>query len=194
MATSTLPSLWPKEGRNCYATCVLSGVPKAKRGEKIRCGYLNGAFPGAQEKAEILCNPCILGDPQRKARGENQKWLPQPYFLGGPKKGGILRQPLHSRGGGGLELATSPLPSGHPKKGRNFYGTLGFSGAPNDKCRENIRSGYLTRAFSGPQEMAELLRNPCILEGPQRQARRKNRNCLPNPCFLRGPKEGDIAT
>ena len=34
-----------------------------KRGEKIRSDYLTLAFSGAQKRAELLRNPCILGDP-----------------------------------------------------------------------------------------------------------------------------------
>ena len=34
----------------------------------------NSAFSGAQKRAEVLCHPCILGGPQRQARGKNQKW------------------------------------------------------------------------------------------------------------------------
>ena len=41
------------------------------------------AFSGAQKRAELLRNPCILGGPQRQARGENQKRLPHPCLLGG---------------------------------------------------------------------------------------------------------------
>ena len=113
MATSPLPSEGPKRGQNCYATaaflgtpnaklgeksksgrncCVTPaflGVPNAKRGEKIRSDYPNLAFAGAQKKAELLHNPCILGDPQRQARGQNQKWLPHPCLLRGRKEGGI---------------------------------------------------------------------------------------------------------
>ena len=89
MATSPLPSRGPKRGRNCYVTPAFSGVPNAKRWEKIRSGYLTLAFSGAQKRAELLRNPCILGDPQRQAWGENQKWLPHPCLLGGPKEGGI---------------------------------------------------------------------------------------------------------
>ena len=73
MATTPLPSLGPKRGRNCYVTPAFSGIPNAKRGKKIRSGYLTPAFLGAQKRAELLRNPCILGDPQRQARGENQK-------------------------------------------------------------------------------------------------------------------------
>ena len=115
----------PKEGGNGYVTPALSGIPNAKRGEqnkkwsptkgnKIKTGYLTPAFSGAQKRAEMLCYPCIHGDPQRQARGtksevvpnkgeQNQKWLPQPCLLGGPKEGGNAMSPLHSWG--------SPMPS-----------------------------------------------------------------------------------
>ena len=64
-----------------------SAVPNAKRGEKIRSGYLNPAFSGAQKRAELRRNPCILGGPQREAREEHQKWLHHPSLLGGHKEG-----------------------------------------------------------------------------------------------------------
>ena len=89
MATSPLPSRGPKRGRNGYVTPAFSGIPNAKLGEKMRSGYLTRAFAGAQKRAELLHNPCILGDPQRQARGENEKWLPHPCLLWGPKEGGI---------------------------------------------------------------------------------------------------------
>ena len=89
MATSPLPSRGPKRGRNCYVTPAFSGIPNAKRGEKIRSGYLTLAFSGAQKRAEVLHNLCILGGPQRQARGENQNWLPHFRLLGGPKDGGL---------------------------------------------------------------------------------------------------------
>ena len=89
MATSTLHSQGPKRGRNCYVTPAFTGIPNAKRGDKIRSGYLTFAFSGAQKRAEVLRNPCILGDPQRQVRGQNQKWLPHPCIRGGPKEGGI---------------------------------------------------------------------------------------------------------
>ena len=65
LAASTLPSRGPKRGQKCYVT---------------------PAFSGAEKRAEMLRNPCILGGPQQ--RGRNQKWLPHPCLLGGPKKGG----------------------------------------------------------------------------------------------------------
>ena len=63
-----------KRGQNCYITPAFSGVPNAKCGEKIKSGCLTPAFSGAQKRAELLRNPCILGGPQCQARGENQKW------------------------------------------------------------------------------------------------------------------------
>ena len=89
MATSPLPSQGPKRGRDCCVTPAFSGIPNPKREEKIRSGYLTPAFSGAQKRAKLLRNPCILGDPQRQARGENQKWLPHPCILRGRKEGGI---------------------------------------------------------------------------------------------------------
>ena len=122
LATSTLPSRGPRRGRKSYVTPTFSGIPNAKRGEKIRTGYLTPAFSGAQKRAEMLrpqtkgdkirigyltpafsgaqkraetlCNPYILGDPQRQARGENQNWLPHPGLLGGPEEGGSATSPL----------------------------------------------------------------------------------------------------
>ena len=89
MATSRLPSRGPEKVQNCYITPAFSGVPNTKRGETVGSGYLNTAFSGAETTTQKLRNPCILGGPQRQARGENQKWLPRPCLLGGPKKSGI---------------------------------------------------------------------------------------------------------
>ena len=173
----------PKRGRKCYTTPAFAGFtkanaeghPNAKRGEqdekwsatkvnKIRSGCLTPAFLGAQKRAEVLCHPCILGDPQHQARGgksekapnkrkQNQKWLPHPCLLGGPKEDGNATSPLHSRGsptpsagskigsgpqqrGTKLEMAALPVPSRGPKRGRKGYVTLAFSGIPNAKRGE----------------------------------------------------------
>ena len=91
-------------------------------------------------------------------------------------------------------MATSPLPSPGPKRGRNCYVTPAFSGIPNANREEKIRSGYLTLAFSGAQERTELLRKPRILGGPQRQTRGQNQKSIPHACLLGGPKEGGSAT
>ena len=197
MATSHLHSRGPKKGRNCYATPAFSGIPNAKRGDKIRSGYLTPAFSRAQKRAELLHEPCILGDPQCQAPSENQKWLPHLCLLGGPKTGGSATYTLHSRGaptpsaGRKSEVATSAMPSRGPKRGQNCYVIPACSGILNAKRREKMRSGYLTPAFSGAQKKAELLRNPCILGDPQPKARgqkQKWAELLCNPCIFGGPQ------
>ena len=116
MAISPLPSWGPKRGRNCYATRAFLGIPKNR--DKIKSGSLTPAFSAAHKWAELLRNPCILGDPQQ--RGQNQKGLPHPCLLGGPHVGGIATSPLRSRGalakGTKSEVAASPLPSPGPTK------------------------------------------------------------------------------
>ena len=82
-----MPSQGPKRGRTCYVTPAFSGVPNAKREDKIRSGHLTRAFSGAQKRAELLRNPCILGGALRQARGQN--WPLNPCLPGGPKEGGM---------------------------------------------------------------------------------------------------------
>ena len=65
------------------------------------------------------------------------------------------------------EVATAPLPSWGPSKGRKWYVTPVFSGFPNTKRGVKIRSGYLTPAFLGALKRAKLLRNPCVLGFPK---------------------------
>ena len=120
-------------------------------------------------------------------------------------------------------MVASALPCMGPKRGRKCYVTPPFSGIPNAKRGKKFRSGYLTPAFSGNvtpafsgvpnakrwekfrsgyltptfssgKKRAEVLRNPCILRGPQRQAREENQNWLLHPYLLRGPEEGGSAT
>ena len=77
--------------------------------------------------------------------------------------------------------------------GRDCYVSFAFSGIPSTKHGEKIRSGHLTPAFLGAQKGAGLLRNPCILGGPQHQARGENQKWIPHPCLPGGPKTGGIA-
>ena len=159
VAASPLPSRGPKRGQDCSVTPAFLGIPNAKRGQK--------------KKLVVVPN-----------KGEqNQKWLPHPCLLGGPKEGGNARSPLHSRG--------SPTPSAGSKKQKR-------SPTKGNK----IRSGCLNPAFSGAQKRARLLRHPCILGDPQRQARgaKKISSCpkqrgtksevAASPLPSRGPKRG----
>ena len=90
-------------------------------------------------------------------------------------------------------MVASHLPSRGPKRGRNCHVTPAFSGVPNTKRREEIRSGCLTPGLLGAQKRAELLRGPRMHGGSQRQARGGNETWLPHPCLLGGPKVGGIA-
>ena len=167
VAASLLPSRGPKRGRKCYVTPAFSGIPNAKHGEQNRSGCLTPAFSGAKKRAEMLCHPCILGDPQHR----------------GTKS----------------EVATSPLPSRGPKRGRKCYVIPAFSGIPNAKREEQnqkwsptkgntIRSARLTRASSGAQMRAEMLHHPCILGDPQHRGTKSEVATSPLPS--RGPKRG----
>ena len=194
--------------------CILEGRPS--KGDEIRIGWLTHAFLGAQKRAELLRNLCILGAPQCQARGDTLYGLPHPCllglmrgfhtlpsaFLGAQKRAELLCNPAFSGVANQKwtksEVATSRLPSWGPKRGRKCYGTPAFSGIPQSKGDE-IRIGSFNPAFLGAQKRAELVRNPCILGGPQRQAHGENQNGLPQPCLLGvatsplpswGPKRG----
>ena len=87
-------------------------------------------------------------------------------------------------------MPTLTLPSRWAKRGQNCDVTIAFLGVPN-KGDKN-RSGYFTSVFSGAGKRAEVLRNACILGGPQLQG--QNQKWLPYPFPPGGPKEGGIAT
>ena len=190
VVASPLPSQGPTSGRKCYVTLAFSRVPK--QGDKIRSGRLIPAFSRGHKKAEMLCIPCILRGPQ--TRGQNHKGLPHPYLLGGPPVGQKATQPLHSQGspnkGTKSEVATSPLPSEWSARRQKCYVFPAFSGVP--KQGDKMTRGRLTPTFSGAHKRAEVLRNPCILRGPQ--TRGHNQKWLPHPCLVRGPQVGGIAT
>ena len=189
----------PEEGGSAASPLHSRGSPTPSAVRKSEVATSPLAFSRAQKREEVLRHPCILGGPQRQACEENQKGLPDLCLLGGPKEGGNAMSPLHSRGcptpsaGRKSDVATSPLPSRGPKRGRKCYFTPAFSGVPNTKRGEKIRSGYLTDAFSGAQKRAEMLCHPCILGGPQRQAWGEDQKWLPHAYLLGGPKEGGNA-
>ena len=78
--------------------CIL-GVPNAKRGEKIRIGFLTPAFSGGQKRAEMLRNPCVLGGPLKKGTKSKvatsgRKCYTTPAFSGVPYKKGKIKSGL----------------------------------------------------------------------------------------------------
>ena len=181
-----------------YITLAFSEVPNAKRGDKIRSGYFTLAFSGAQKRAEMLHHPYSLGGLQCQARGENQKWLPHPCLLGDPEEGGGGTSSLHSRGSAmpspekESEVATSDVPSRGPRKVWKCYVTPAFLGVPSTKHGDQIRSGYLTPAFSGAQKRAEGLCHPCILGVSNAKRGDKIRSDYLAPAFLGAKKRAEM--
>ena len=88
----------------------------------------------------MLRHPYILGGPQRQARGAKSELGPHPCLLKGTKEGG------------------------------NATSTLHCPGSPMQSVESKIRKGCLSLAFLEAQKRAEMLRNPYILGGPQRQS------------------------
>ena len=75
-----------------------STTKRNTKGNKIRSGCVTPAFAGAQKRAKMRRQPCILRGPQRQARGAKS------------------------------EVATSPVPSRGPKRGQKCMGTYGVGG------------------------------------------------------------------
>ena len=117
VATSPLPSWGPQRGRKCYVRPMCSKIPN--QADKIRSGYLTLACRGPKRGRKCYVAPAFSGVPN-KGKG-NQKWLPHPCLLGGPKEGGNATSPLHSRG--------SPTKGTKIKSGSL---TLAFSGGPKE--------------------------------------------------------------
>ena len=114
---------------------------------------LNPAFPGAQKRAELLRNPLhSQGSPNKG--GRNQKCLPHPCLIGGPKE--VLRHPLHSRGspnkgGRNQNWLPQPLPSRGPKRGGSAMSPLHSRVSPN-KGGQNQKWPPHPCLFGGPKE------------------------------------------
>ena len=184
MRTSPMHSRGPKGGRKWYATPEFSGFPKKigqhektspTKGIKIKCGY-NPAISRAQRRAEMLRHPCILGDP--KKRGAKSEVVPDK----GEQNQKWLPHPCLLTG---------------RKKGGNATPPLYCWRSPTK--RSKIRSGYLTRAFSGgPKEGGNGTSPPHSREypikwsktkpGPQQRGTKSEVATSPLPS--QGPKEG----
>ena len=121
---------------------------------------------------------------------QNHKWLPHTCLVGGPKRPAVLRNPCilrdHQKGATKSEVATSPLPSRGPKGGQNCNVTLRSRGSRTKGNK--IRSAYLIHGFSGGQRRAKVLRNPCVLGGPQKRGTKSEMATSPLPS--RGAKRG----
>ena len=156
----------PKEGGNAMSPLHSWGSPT--KGNNVGSGCLTHAFSGAQRRRKGCVTLALSGGSQQTGaklevvpnkREQNQKWLPHPCLLRGPKESGSDAAPLHSLGsptpsagskirsgtqqrGTKSEVAASPLPSRVPKRGRKCYFTPVFSGVRNAKRGEKVRSGH----------------------------------------------------
>ena len=140
------------------------GFPTLRRGSKIRTGCLTPTFSGAQKRAEMLHQPCIVRGPQRQARGAKS------------------------------EMAASPLLSRGPKRGRKCYISPRSPESRTPSAGSNMTSGCLTPTFLESEKGAEMLRHHCTLGGPNAKRGEQNRKRLPHTYFLGVPKKGGNAT
>ena len=158
--------------------------------------------PRAETSSEVATSTVPYRDPER---GRNC------YVIA------TLLGTAMARTGTKPEVVASPPPSRGPKRGRHCYVTPAFSGGPNPKSRDKIRSGYLTLALTGTQKRAatsvvpsrEPTRgrnrsvNPAFSGLPNAKNRdkmkrgyltlafsraKKRAQLLPNPCILRDPQ------
>ena len=166
-----------------------SQTPSA--GNKIKSGCLNPPFSGAQKRTEMLCHPCILGDPQQREpklelanshvpsegpkRGRN--CYVTPAFSGVPNAKRVCQNQM---------WLPHPCLLGGPKEGRNATSPLHSRRSPTKGNK--IRSGCLTPAFLGTQKRAEMQRHPCILGDPQQRGTKSEVAASPLPSW--GPKRG----
>ena len=148
----------------------IRNVPQKTR-NKIGSGCLTPAFLGAQKRAEMLPQPCLVGSAQPQARGGKSEMVPNiveknrsgylnPTFPGAQKRAEMLPHPC---------LVGSAQPQARGGKSEMV---------PN--IVEKNRSGYLTPTFPGAQKRAEMLPHPRILGGPQREARGGKSEAVPN--------------
>ena len=150
--------------------------------------------------------PAFSGVPNKGE--ENQKWLPHPYLLEGPKDGGNATLPLNSWGcPAKVRKTTSALP--RTQKPSPWHSR----GSPTKGI--TIGTGYLTLACSGPKRRRKCyvtpqkwLPHPCLPARPKdggnpmsplhsRGSPTKgdqNQKWLPHPCLLGGPKDAGNAT
>ena len=137
-----------------------------------------------------------------KKREQNQKWLHHPCRLGGPQRG---RNPYVLEGpqkkGTKSKVATSPLPSRRPTKGRHCNVTPCVLRAPKKNGTKSEvststvpshgptcgRNCNVTPEFSGVPKQGDKTRKSYITLALSRA--QKWEELLRNPCLLGGPLE-----
>ena len=206
----------PKRGRKCYITPAFSGIPSKgdkskqaqKRAEMLHHPCILGGpqqrgqnQSGPKRGRKCYITPAFSGIPNKRDK-----------IKAGPKEGGNATSPLHSRGSPKREINQS-----RPKRGRKCYITPAFSGVPNkgDKIKAGPKDGrnatsalhsrgspnkwgqnqnWLPKpCLLGAHKWAEMLRQPCILGGPQQRGQnqsgpKRGQKCCITPYILGVPQ------
>ena len=139
----------PNIRTNATSPLHSQGSPTPSTGSKIKSGHQQSST-----KSQVAAGPKSSWGPKRgrdcyitptfskfpNTGKQTLKWLPHPCLLGGPKEDGNAMSPLHSRGsqqrGTKSEMATSPLLSRGPKRGRKCYVNPAFSESPNKRAQK----------------------------------------------------------
>ena len=193
LATSSLPSRGPKEAEMLCHPCFLRGSQRQARGENQNW-LTHDCLHGGPQVGRNAMSPLHSRGPQSKGKKirkgyfipalpraqKRAGWLRNSSVLGGPQpKGDKIRIGCLISGFSGAQKCARLLCNS------------AFSGVPNAKSGENIRSGNLTPAFSGPKRGRHCYVTPF---GGSPIKGEENQKWLPNPCLLMGPKEGVHAT
>ena len=118
----------PKKRRKSYVKPAFLGVTKQKG---MKSEVATSPLPsGAQNRAEMLRQPCILGGPKTKEEEMRCGYL-TPTFTGAQKRAEMQRQPCILGGpqttGGEIRSGYLTLPSRGPKRGRKCYVNPAFA-------------------------------------------------------------------
>ena len=191
LPTSPLSSRGPQNGEesNClHHPCLLGGPETGRK----QIGYITFAFLGSPKWGgiKLATSPLPSRGPQN---GEESNRLHQPCVLRGPEmgrnqKGYITFAFLGTPKWGGIQLATSAVPSRGPQSGEesNCRHQLCVLRGP-EMGRNQI--GYIIFAFLGAPKWGgiKLPASPLPSWGPQNG---EESNWLHQPCVLRGPEMG----
>ena len=154
----------------------------------------------------MLCHPCILGGPQRQARGEKEIRIGclTSAFSGAQKRAEMLRHtcilgdPQRQVPGENKRYQKwlPPRLAFSRAQKRNCYVTPAFSGVPMPSTGRKRNQNWLPHRclLGGPQE-GKNATSPLHSRGFPSQARgeKGNQNWMPHPCLLGSPKEGGNA-
>ena len=88
-----MSSRGPKRGRNRYVTPAFSGVPNAKRGDKIRSGTSPVPSRGPKRRRNCYVTPTFSGVPYAKRGGKLKIAHLTRGFSRAQKRGELLRNP-----------------------------------------------------------------------------------------------------